>query len=61
MFRRFWRWFLARFRLSLKVVCEESVRLGPYEDYHDYGDTAEKEPWHFVPLKCERCGKEFYI
>jgi hypothetical protein len=61
MFRKSYRWFLARFRLDLQVVCEESSGLGPHEDYHDYPDTKEKEPWHFILLKCERCGKEFYI
>ncbi len=35
--------------------------LAPFSDYHDYGDTEDKEPWHFVELECERCGKKFYI
>lgn len=58
--RRFWRWLLAYFRLNLRVVCEESAGMGR-ADYHDYHDDAAGMPSHFVPLKCERCGKEFLI
>lgn len=61
MFRRWYRWFLARFRLNLQVVCEESVGLGPHEDYHDYGDDVLGTPDHFVEMTCKRCGKHFYI
>lgn len=61
MLRTFYRWFLARFRLNLQVVCEESAGKGPHEDYHDYPDDVHGQPWHFVPLKCVRCGKEFFI
>ncbi len=61
MIRRAWRWFLARFRLDLRVVCEESSGLSLCNDYHDYPDSAEKQPWHFCVLTCERCGKEFTI
>jgi hypothetical protein len=61
LLRKLWRRFLARFRLDLRVVCEESAGRGPCDDYHDYDDTAEKQPWHFTLLKCERCGKEFYL
>lgn len=32
-----------------------------HDDFHDYPDSAEKQPWHFATLKCERCGKEFTI
>lgn len=60
-FRRAWRWFLARFRLNLQVVCEESWELGPHDDYHDYYDDVHGEPAHFVLLTCKRCGKQFYI
>lgn len=59
--RRLWRWLLARFRLDLQVVCEESAGRGLHDDYHDYPDSIEGEPWHFIPLTCKRCGKEFYI
>lgn len=59
--KRFWRWILARFRLDLQVVCEESAARGPYNDFHDYHDDKYGQPWHFVPLVCQRCGKEFYI
>ncbi len=58
--RRFWRRFLARFRLSLTAVCEESQGLGDY-DYHDYPDDVYGEPSHFVHLTCKRCGKKFLI
>lgn len=61
MIRRLYRWFLASFRLSLRVVCEESRGKGPHEDYHDYPDDYLGEPMHFVALTCQRCGKEFYI
>jgi hypothetical protein len=59
--KRFWLWFLAFFRLSDAAICEMSRGKGWYDDYHDYGDSREKQPLHFVPLKCERCGKEFCI
>ena len=59
--RKIWRWFLARFRLNLQVVCEESAGLDPYNDYHDYDDTDDGEPFHFIAMKCKRRGKEFYI
>ncbi len=58
---RLWRWFLATFRFDLKVVCEESVGRGLYDDYHDYPDNDPPEPWHFYVMKCQRCGKEFTI
>lgn len=58
MWRRIWRRIQARFRLDLKVVCEESKGS---RDYHDYPDDEHGQPWHFVTLKCKRCGKEFYI
>jgi hypothetical protein len=55
-----WRWFKARFRLDLNLVCEMSKGKG-MADYHDYPDTLEGEPWHFAVLVCKRCGKEFMI
>lgn len=60
MLRRLYRWCLARYRLNLKVVCEESVGLG-LADYHDYPDSEHGQPWHFCTMKCKRCGKEFAI
>ena len=59
MFRKLWRWFLARFRLDLRVVCEESAGRGLADDYHDFPDDVLGTPAHFVTLKCKRCGKEF--
>jgi len=59
--RRLWRWFLARFRLSMAAVCEMSKGRGPHNDYHDYPDDEMGAPFHMVLLKCKRCGKEFYI
>lgn len=59
--RNLWQWFLARFRLSLRAVCEQSKGLGPYEDYHDYPDDVIGTPAHFVLLQCKRCGKNFYM
>jgi hypothetical protein len=61
VWRRLWRWFLARFRLNLRVVCEESAGLDPHQDYHDYQDDEWGTPAHFVPLTCKRCNKQFYI
>lgn len=61
MFRRLYRWFLARFRLNLRVVCEESVGRGPHEDFHDYPDDEIGDPMHFAEMRCKRCGKVFYI
>ena len=58
---RVWRRFLARFRLSMRAVCEESAGLGPHDDYHDYPDSVEGAPWHMTALTCKRCGKRFYI
>jgi hypothetical protein len=60
-FRRLWRRFLARMRFDLTAVCEESVGRGLTDDYHDYPDSEAGEPWHFVTLRCKRCGKEFTI
>lgn len=59
--RRFWRWFLAYFRLSDAAVCEMSQGRGPYDDYHDYPDSVVGEPLHFYTHHCKRCGKAFYI
>ena len=46
------------FRIRQQDVCSLSTKE---RDYHDYWDTVEQEPWHFVPLKCRHCGKEFYL
>ena len=56
--KRLWHWFMARFHLSDRIVCEMSK--GDH-DYHDYPDSEHGQPWHFCLLKCKRCGKEFYI
>ena len=61
MIRRLYRWFMARFRLNLRIVCEESAGKGWYDDYHDYKDDVGSQPYHFVTLRCKRCGKEFII
>jgi hypothetical protein len=58
--RWLWRRFLARFRLNLDAVCEMSVGKGLC-DYHDYPDSKEGYPDHFVVMKCVRCDKEFSI
>jgi len=50
----------AYFRIRLKDVCEMSKGKGLW-DYHDYHDTKDKYPWHFVELECERCKKKFSI
>lgn len=57
--RRLWRRFLARTRLSLTAVCQES--LGD-RDYHDWSDESEVAgPMHFYTYHCARCGKAFTI
>lgn len=60
-YQRLWRWFLARHRLDLVLVCELSRARGSYDDYHDYPDSIEEFPDHFIPLTCKRCGKSFFI
>jgi hypothetical protein len=60
MMRRLWKWFLARFRLSQKAVCEMSQGCGLFDDYHDYPDDGGL-PCHFVLMRCKFCGKEFMI
>ena len=60
MFRRLRRRFLARFRLDLRVVCEESAGRG-LVDFHDYPDTASGQPFHCGTDFCKRCGKEFIM
>lgn len=59
--RRWWKLFLARFRLNQRAVCEMSKNRGLCDDFHDYPDTKEKQPWHFTTLTCEKCGKWFTI
>jgi hypothetical protein len=59
--RRLWLWFLARFRLSMRAVCEMSRGRGLHDDYHDYPDSEEGQPWHFHTMTCKRCGKSFTI
>ncbi len=60
--RRFVRWFKARFHLDEKIVCEMSEGLGTHDDYHTYEDDTRAMPWdHMIPLCCSRCGKQFYI
>lgn len=61
MIRRLRRWFLARFRLDLGLVCEMSRGRGLHDDFHDYPDDILGEPWHFGELECRRCGKKFVI
>ena len=58
--RRLWNWFLARFRLSDRAVCELSQGLGLC-DYHEYPDSVEGYPHHLCELTCKRCGKSFII
>lgn len=53
-------WFMARFRLDLNAVCEADL-VWPEGAYHDYHDSVEGHPDHFVPLTCKRCKREFYI
>ena len=54
MFHRLWLWFLAVYRLDSQAVCEMSA-CG-YRDYHDYPDSIEGYPDHFVALTCKRAG-----
>jgi hypothetical protein len=59
--RWLWLYFLAYFRLSDHAICEMSKGRGSHTDFHDYPDDAIGKPYHFIPLKCRRCGKEFFI
>lgn len=54
------RLIIAIMRFNKRIVCEESTGQGPY-DFHDYSDSIEGRPWHFVKLTCKRCGKKFII
>lgn len=54
-------WFLAYFRLNNKAICEMSKGRGLYNDYHDYPDDEVGQPFHFIKMKCKRCGKEFIM
>ena len=54
------KWMIALVRLNKNLVCEVSSTMGVY-DFHDYPDDVDGQPWHFVLLKCKRCGKRFYI
>lgn len=60
----FWRWiwmyWLARLRISEKAVCTMSRNQG-IVDHHDYDDSIEGQPWHFMLLTCKRCNKKFTI
>lgn len=46
----------ARFRLDMRLVCEESRGRGLLDDYHDYCDAVEQLPMHFAILTCARYG-----
>lgn len=60
-----WRWiwlyWLARFRLSQYAICTMSADKGLHDDFHDYPDTVDGEPFHFTTLRCRHCEKEFTI
>lgn len=56
-----WEWLKAYFRTDLEAVCRLSEGRGLYDDFHDYMDTEDKQPWHMAELECERCGKKFCI
>lgn len=58
---RLWKLFLAWSRLSKSAVCEMSIGRSAHDDFHDYPDDKDKIPMHFCILKCERCGKGFFI
>ena len=59
--RRLWVVFLARWRLSEWAVCEASRGRSLFDDYHDYPDDVDGQPWHFHEMTCKRCGKHFLI
>ena len=58
---RWWWLFLARFRLSQAAVCAMSRGRGLHDDFHDWKDSVEGEPWHFHVFSCKYCGKLFSI
>ncbi len=59
-----WRWYwlfwLAYLRLSPYAVCVMSRTKGA-ADFHDYPDSVEGYPDHFISLTCKRCGKKFMM
>jgi aminoglycoside phosphotransferase (APT) family kinase protein len=59
--KRFWRWFLAYYRLNLTAVCEMSAGRALHADFHDWKDSALGHPWHMTTHYCKRCGKAFTI
>lgn len=56
---RFWKLFLAHFRLSKRAICEMSFDGREYHDWVD-GDVF-MPPTHFYTYHCVRCGKPFQI
>ncbi len=59
--RYYWDYLLAFLRLDEKAVCRMSIGRGIHNDFHDYDDSEDGIPDHFVIMKCQRCGKEFQI
>lgn len=57
---KLFRKIIAFLRLNDQIVCKESKNKDLI-DYHDYPDSIEGEPWHFVKLTCKRCNKQFTI
>ena len=55
------KWFLARFRISQRAICEMSAGLPEDTDYHDFEDSTMPTPRHGVRHRCKRCGKFFRI
>lgn len=59
--KKFFKWLIAMLRLNSRIVCEMSQNKGLYDDYHDWPDSIENYPYHFMQLTCKRCGKKFII
>ena len=57
---RLYRWFLARFRLDLVAVCEQSIGRGGWDDFHTRADAAGC-PAGVTIVYCKRCQKMFYV
>jgi hypothetical protein len=59
--KRYWKLFLAYFRMNQSAVCEMSIGRGEWDDFHDYPDDICGLPWHDVRMSCKHCGKRFFI
>ncbi len=53
------KYLIAYFRLNKRIVCEMSQNSR--WDFHDYKDSKDKQPYHMMKIRCERCSKGFFL